>query len=140
MRSKEQPYRVMSKHKGHEKLPAETKEQAIESRLKRSDRAVLKYLRRLARKGDGEMCKASITQIASACEISPRQVTISTGRLAQAELIEPVKRDFHNSDPRQRGTVYRLLSQTKDNKNAKGQRLGNTRSINLVFLSITLDT
>lgn len=121
----------MNMRKGREKLPAETKDEAIESRLKRSDRAVLKYLRRLARKGDGEMCKASITQIASACEISPRQVTISTGRLAQAELIEQVKRDFHNSDPRQRGTVYRLLSQTKCDKDAEVQRLGNIRSINL---------
>jgi hypothetical protein len=140
MLTKEQPNRVMSKHKGREKLPGVTDDETIEPKLKRTDRAVLKYLRRLARQGDGETCKASISKIAAACEISPRQVTVSTGRLAHAELIERVKRDFHNSDPRRRGTVYRLLSQTRGHRDAEVQRVGKTKTINLFFLSITLNT
>lgn len=77
--------------------------------LKRTDKAVLKYLVEVTRAGDGETCTASIPKIASACKISKRQVQISTKRLIGARLIERVGYDFGNPDRTKRGTIYKLL-------------------------------
>lgn len=82
--------------------------------LKRTDRAVLKYLERMARGNDGSTCTASIRKIAASCEISERQVQISTGRLIRAGVIKRVGHDFGNPDREKRGTVYRVLTRTEE--------------------------
>lgn len=78
------------------------------SALKSSDRAVLKHLLERVRAGNGETCTVSIPRIASACDISERQVQISTRRLIDARLIERLGYDFSNPDRSKRGTVYRV--------------------------------
>ena len=80
-----------------------------DSPLRRTDRAVLGYLGRMARCNDGSTCTAGIRKIADACEISERQVQTSTGRLIRAGMIERVGYDFGNPDRSKRGTVYRVL-------------------------------
>lgn len=88
-----------------------TKQKVSTGILRRSDQAVLEYLNELAQQGKGETCTASITEIASACSISKRQVQISTGRLIEARLLERVGYDLSNPDRAKRGTVYKVLSQ-----------------------------
>lgn len=76
--------------------------------LKSSDRAVLRHLLDRVQAGNGETCTTSIPRIASACDISERQVQISTRRLIDAKLIERLGYDFSNPDRSKRGTVYRV--------------------------------
>lgn len=76
--------------------------------LKSSDRAVLRHLLERVQAGNGETCTVSIPRIASACDISERQVQISTRRLIDARLIERLGYDFSNPDRSKRGTVYRV--------------------------------
>lgn len=104
----------MNRRQRRERLPTVTDasiEASVEARLKRTDRAVLKYLRGLARKGDGETCKASIPQIAKGSDVSPRQVQISTRRLIEVGFLENVGRDVSNPDFKERGTVFRIAPQ-----------------------------
>jgi hypothetical protein len=77
--------------------------------LRRTDRAVLKYLDRLTERGKGNTCKTTNRRIASACEISERQVQISTGRLIDAGLLKRLNYDFANPDLAKRGTIYKVL-------------------------------
>jgi predicted transcriptional regulator len=99
--------------------------------LKRTDKAVLKYRDEITQPSNGEICKASIPQIASACKISKRQVQISTKRLIEAGLIERLGYDFGNPDRTQRGTIYKLLiRQAKTKHSTEGRR----KSIKLLLL------
>lgn len=66
--------------------------------LKRTDRAVLKYLKELAQLNGNRTCLTSIPKIANACDISNRQVQISTRRLIEAAYIERVGYDFVNAN------------------------------------------
>jgi predicted transcriptional regulator len=77
--------------------------------LRSTDQNVLECLIELTLKNDGETCTVSIPKIASACNISERQVQISTRRLIDAGLIERVGYDFSNPDRGKRGTVYKVL-------------------------------
>jgi DNA-binding Lrp family transcriptional regulator len=99
--------------------------------LKRTDKAVLKYLDEMTRPSDGETCIASIPKIASACKISKRQVQISTKRLIEAGLIERVGYDFGNPDRTQRGTIYKLLIRRVETKHSTD---GRRKSIKLLLL------
>src|SRR5215213_4749281 len=74
-----------------------------------SDRVVLEYLDALVQRGEGETCTASIPQISVACDISTRQVQISTRRLIDAGLLLRVGYDFSNPDRTKRGTIYKVL-------------------------------
>ena len=78
--------------------------------LKPSDRVVLKYLDKLTLDSDGETCTVSIPKIASACDISERQVQISTKRLINAGLLQRIGYDFSNPDREKRGTIYKVLA------------------------------
>jgi hypothetical protein len=78
--------------------------------LTSSDRLVLTYLNEQALAANSEYCTASIPRIARACNISPRQVQISTGRLIGAGLLKRVGYDFSNSDRTRRGTVYKVIT------------------------------
>jgi hypothetical protein len=89
--------------------------------LKRTDRAVLKYLVEITQAGDGETCTASIPNIAGACNISKRQVQICTGRLIEAKLIERIGYDLSNSNRSKRGTIYKLLDTTDEAKHLAGK-------------------
>jgi predicted transcriptional regulator len=80
-------------------------------KLKLTDQAVLIYLEELAK--DNDTCTASIPKIASACNISQRQVQISAGRLITLGLIKRVGYDFGNPDQSKRGTVYKILRRSK---------------------------
>ncbi|MDX6692672.1 MAG: Helix-turn-helix domain [Blastocatellia bacterium] len=79
--------------------------------LKPSDKAVLKYLNNLILNNDGETCTASIPKIASMCDLSERQVQISTKRLIGAGLLERIGYDFSNPVREKRGTIYKVLIQ-----------------------------
>jgi hypothetical protein len=99
--------------------------------LKRTDRAVLKYLDEITKVGGRDTCTASIPKIASVCKISKRQVQIITKRLIQAGLIERVGYDFGNPDRTKRGTIYKLLiNQTGTNYSVEVKR----KSIKLLLL------
>ena len=74
--------------------------------LKRTDRAVLKYLERMARRNHRSTCTSSLPKIAAACDISTRQVQISVGRLITARLVERVGYDLKNPVRGKRGTIY----------------------------------
>jgi DNA-binding MarR family transcriptional regulator len=99
--------------------------------LKRTDKAVLKYLDEMTQPSDGETCRASIPKIASACKISKRQVQISTKRLIEAGLIERLGYDFGNPDRTQRGTIYKLLIRQAEMKHSTE---GRRKSIKLLLL------
>lgn len=104
----------------------------INASLKSTDQAVLKYLRELARITDGETCTASIIKVATACDISERQVQISTRRLINAGLLQRVAYDFSNSDRSKRGTVYKVLM--RSNKiNQPVEKEGKKRSIKFLL-------
>ncbi len=75
--------------------------------LKRSDRDVFSYLDQL--RGGGETCTAGHNAIASATEVSPRQVQTSIARLIGEGLLERIGYDFGNPDRSQRGSIYRVL-------------------------------
>lgn len=95
------------------RLPSSSRE--IENRrvlttLKQTDRAVVKYLNKLARGSD--TCTASIPRIAKACDISERQVQVSVGRLISSGLLRRVGYDFGNPDKAKRGTVFKVLKST----------------------------
>jgi hypothetical protein len=75
--------------------------------LKQTDRAVLYYLDQLRKEDD--TCTASLPAIATACDISERQVQISTGRLIKAGYLKRTGYDFGNTVRSRRGTNYRLL-------------------------------
>jgi DNA-binding Lrp family transcriptional regulator len=99
--------------------------------LKRTDKAVLKYLDEITQPSDGRTCTVSIPKIANACKISERQVQISTKRLIEAGLIERLGYDFGNPDRTQRGTIYKLLIRQSETKHSiEGRR----KSIKLLLL------
>lgn len=100
----------MSSRGRPERLPA-VSDDSVEFRLKRTDRAVLRYLRELARESGGDSCKASIPQIAKGSDVSVRQVQISTRRLINARLLENLGRDQSNPDFKERGTIFRIVPQ-----------------------------
>lgn len=75
--------------------------------LRRSDQIVWKHLSELTQNTD--TCTASIRGISTACNISERQVQISTGRLIAAGVIRRVGYDFGNPCRAKRGTVYKVL-------------------------------
>jgi hypothetical protein len=82
----------------------------LRAALKRSDKAVLEYLRELAQTADGETCTASIPNIAGGSGVLARQVQISTRRLIEAGLLRRVGYDFSNPDLTKRGTIYEVTS------------------------------
>lgn len=82
--------------------------------LKRTDKAVLTYLKELAQLSDTETCFTSNPKIASACDISTRQVQISIQRLIAAGYINRVGYDFINPDRAKRGTTYKTLTSPTD--------------------------
>lgn len=91
--------------------------------LKRTDKAVLKYISEVTQATGRETCTVSIPKIACACKISKRQVQISTKRLIEAKLIERVGYDFSNPARTQRGTIYKLLTNQDEVKSSvKGKR------------------
>lgn len=101
--------------------------------LKSSDRAVFRHLLERVQAGNGETCTISIPRIASACDISERQVQISTRRLIDARLIERLGYDFSNPDRSKRGTVYRvqqLHPGTRSGKEGDGKK----KSVKLIML------
>lgn len=77
--------------------------------LKPSDRAVLEYLRELAHSAGGDMCTASIPNIALGSGVSERQVQISSKRLIGAGLVRRMGYDFSNPDLTKRGTIYKVM-------------------------------
>jgi DNA-binding Lrp family transcriptional regulator len=77
--------------------------------LKSTDQNVLEYLNELILNNDRENCTVSIPKIASACNISERQVQISTRRLIDAGLIKRIGYDLSNPDRSKRGTIYKVL-------------------------------
>lgn len=101
--------------------------------LKASDRAVLRHLLERARAGNGETCTISIPRIASACDISERQVQISTRRLIEARLIERLGYDFSNPDRSKRGTLYRVHRVHAEARSSKG-REARKKSVKLILL------
>lgn len=76
--------------------------------LKSSDRAVLEYLREMAHSASGDMCTASIPNIAVGSGVSERQVQISSKRLIGAGLVRRMGYDFSNPDLTKRGTIYKV--------------------------------
>src|ERR1044071_5307423 len=119
--------------------------------LKASDRAVLRHLRERARAGNGETCMISIPRIleraragngetcmisipriANACDISERQVQISTRRLIDARLIERLGYDFSNPDRSKRGTLYRVHRVHAEARSSKG-REARKKSVKLIL-------
>jgi DNA-binding Lrp family transcriptional regulator len=101
--------------------------------LKSSDRAVLRHLLERARAGNGDTCTASIPRIANACDISERQVQISTRRLIDARLIERLGYDFSNPDRSKRGTVYRV-QHLHPRARPGNEREGKKKSVKLILL------
>lgn len=79
------------------------------ARLKSTDRAAPSHLDELRQAGGGDICTASIPTIADACNVSLRQVQISTGRLVKAGLLRRIGYDFGNVVRSHRGTKYKLL-------------------------------
>lgn len=79
--------------------------------LKPSDHAVFKYLNKLTLDKGRDTCTASISKIASICDLSERQVQISTKRLISAGLLERIGYDFGNPKRDKRGTIYKVLIQ-----------------------------
>jgi len=77
--------------------------------LRSTDRAMLSHLDELRRAQRGNICKASIPNIALACGISQRQVQVSASRLIKAGLLERIGYDFSNTKRRARGTIYKVL-------------------------------
>lgn len=82
--------------------------------LKRTDKAALTYLKELAQLSDTDTCLTSNPKIASACNISTRQVQISIQRLIAAGYINRVGYDFINPDRTKRGTTYKILTSPTD--------------------------
>jgi len=79
-------------------------------KLSSSDKSVLNYLHEITQSGNDGTCTISIPKIAEACEISERQVQISTGKLMRARLLERVGYDLGNADRSKRGTVYKVIT------------------------------
>jgi hypothetical protein len=77
--------------------------------LELSDQSVLNRLYRLTRGFHQEICKVSKESLAEACNLHSRQIPRSTKRLVARGLIEIVGHDTAHPDPRQRGTIYRIL-------------------------------
>jgi hypothetical protein len=77
--------------------------------LELSDQSVLNRLYRLTRGFHQETCKVSKESLAEACNLHSRQIPRSTKRLVARGLIEIVGHDTAHPDPRQRGTIYRIL-------------------------------
>ena len=100
--------------------------------LRSTDQNVLEYLNKLALNSDGETCTTSIPKVASACNISERQVQISTRRLIDAGLIERVRYDFSNPDRSKRGTTYKMLL-CKDRIEQRGERADKKSSIKFLL-------
>jgi hypothetical protein len=86
--------------------------------LKPSDKAVLKYLNNLILSNDRETCTASIPKIANMCDLSERQVQISTKRLISAGLLERIGYDFSNPVREKRGTIYKVLIQRNETRSS----------------------
>ena len=107
------------KHRTHDqKIPRQSRHRFGHDNLKRTDKAILEYLQEMALAGNGETCKASIPKIANACNVSERQVQISTRRLIVSGLLIRVGYDFSNPNRQQRGTVYKVVfSKTTDQQN-----------------------
>lgn len=97
-----------------------------------SDRAVLSYLHELARAANGDACTASIPKIALACDISERQVQLSTGRLIEAGLLIRVGYDFSNPDRTKRGTVYKV-PRLEHEAIAQANGIGQKKSVKLLL-------
>jgi hypothetical protein len=77
--------------------------------LELSDQSVLNRLYRLTRGFHQETCKVSKESLAEACNLHSRQIPRSTKRLVARGLIEIVGHDTGHPDPKQRGTIYRVL-------------------------------
>jgi DNA-binding Lrp family transcriptional regulator len=121
----------MNSHSRHSIPVGEHKIKNAYSKLKSSDKAVLKYLDEMARTSRAETCTVSIPKIASGCNISKRQVQISTRRLIEAELIERIGYDFSNHDLTKRGTIYKVLPlETETRPSVKEKK----KSIKLLLL------
>lgn len=94
-------------------LYARARFESIYSILPATDKAVLDYLDRLRREGDGETCTIGYPTIAKVCNVSERTAQDSIKRLKKAELVARVGYDFGNRDRSKRGNIYKLLFTSK---------------------------
>jgi hypothetical protein len=113
---------MSNRHQGS-KSTKTIRKQRLYDFLKFSDLVILQYLFEVVRDSGGEICIASIPKIANACDLSERQVQISTRRLTKAKLLKKLGYDFANPARKKRGTVYKILingiSITKEKKCSK---------------------
>lgn len=107
------------------------KDKNLSVNLTPSDKAVLKYLSEMLNDSDDETYTVSISRIAMACDISKRQVQISTGRLISTGLIERIGYDFGNPDKTRRGAIYKGLKSEPNTKRLTNER---RRTIKLLLL------
>lgn len=112
-------------------LQSKISDRSISLDLKSTDQAVFKYLAEQTQRS-GETCIASIPSIASACDISERQVQISTRRLIEAGLIARIGYDFSNPDRLKRGTIYKVLAY-KLKSQEQTKRVKKKRSIKFIL-------
>ncbi|HEV2863621.1 MAG TPA: replication protein [Pyrinomonadaceae bacterium] len=73
------------------------------------DQAVLLRLYRLSRGFASDTCRVSVPVLASACNISERQVRKSIDKLEGRELVKRVEQDCVNKDLSMRGLIFRVL-------------------------------
>jgi DNA-binding Lrp family transcriptional regulator len=81
-------------------------------------------LKELAQLNGNCTCLTSIPKIANACDISNRQVQISTRRLIEAAYIERVGYDFVNANRAMRGTTYKILTPELDTQQSTKEKWG----------------
>jgi DNA-binding Lrp family transcriptional regulator len=124
---------MVSNQKHCIKLQGEITGEDVHAKLKPSDQVVLKYLDELTMNNDGETCTASIPKIASTCDISERQVQISTKRLIDAGLLKRIGYDFSNPDREKRGTVFKVITQ-KNGTMQSAKRRSKKRSVKFLLI------
>jgi DNA-binding Lrp family transcriptional regulator len=73
------------------------------------DQSVLWQLYRLSRGYHRDTCTIGFPRLATRCNISPKQVQISVGRLEKRGLIKRVGSDFSNRNIANRGNIYEIL-------------------------------
>jgi hypothetical protein len=100
---------IMSNQQQGSNSTKTSRRQRVYESLTFSDLVILQYLFELKCDGGRELCIASIPQISGVCELSERQVQISTRRLITANLLERVGYDLGNPNRKKRGTIYKVL-------------------------------
>ncbi|MGA9773116.1 MAG: hypothetical protein WBV94_29065 [Blastocatellia bacterium] len=72
------------------------------------DQIVLWQLYRLSRGHHRDTCTVGFPRLAKRCNISPKQVQISVGRLEKRALIKRMGSDFGNRNIAERGNIYEV--------------------------------